>query len=513
MQRGNGAFSFANRLGWKGPFGVSGYAPGTLTFADVLAGTGAVTIAGAHTTVFSAANTFAGSVFVGTRGMGKLRVDHASGLGTNSVSVTNGTLHVNVTPFRFGDTNHRNRRGVVTGSLSLWTNSGSLYIGGAAGATSNIVLVTAAGTLRAPTLYVGNGSRGHSSLTVSNGAQVAVGTVSIGASSTNNGILVTGAGTVFAMEGTSAGAMGGLRSQVRVEGGAAINNANIYVPAFRMAATAISNSVVVANGGVINSSVDAGGLQGAVLVTGSGSRITAGGIVGYNGGTRNELRVESGGSVVGPIRVGGYYAASPLCRAVVDNATVSGGGVYVGTGRDTDGPGGPAGTRDCELVVTNGGQVTASSSGVYIGGYYVQGSYAHYAGPSTNNFIRVFGGSTLRCGPAGTPGPLLVGYYHKSRGNELRVTGGTVTNVSVLDVGSLTTNIGNSVTISGGGRLTLDSASGARIGAGNGSTSNSIAVSDGGVLNARGYPITIGVGSGTWGNSLIAAGGGLGGSE
>jgi T5SS/PEP-CTERM-associated repeat protein len=488
LQSAGGAFLITNRLGWTAPISFSGSGLGAVTLSGPLAGTGAVTVTTKGPLTLASSNSFSGDVLVNCSGSGQLRVAATNALGANHVTVSNGTLATTVN-YKFGDANEKNRRGLVAGSKSFWTNSGSFYVGGAAGATNNSLLVTSSGTLYAATLYIGDGSPGYNSMIVSNGGQVVAGSSSMGTSGASNSVVVTGTGSVFRAGVLT---MAGTGSVARVEHGGVISNAFL-----QMAATAVDGSLFITSGAAFTSPdsytaswID--GRSGRVLVSGAGSRFNPayGVTVGYAGGSNCELRVENGASAttVNPtggygysVTVGGGTAASSMNRLIVDDADCNTYRLYLGY---------YAGSYGNTAVLTNGAVMTM------LHGNY--GTYVGYGNNANSNSFAIGAGSVYN----GSGGLFDVGVGSLVTGNRALLDGGAVTNVSVVEIGVGGTNSANMLIVTNGGILTLDGATGARIGSGTGSYSNVIAVSASGILNARGYPIAVGAGTNTWDNRL-----------
>ena len=282
---------------------------------------------------------------------GELRVGN-DGSGNSLVISNAGTVAVASNSY-IGYTNTASNNSVlVTGTDSLWTNSGSIVVGffgsssslvisnggtvqnaqGVIGflntSSNNSVLVTGAGSLwsNSGSLMVsGWGSPGNNRLTISNGGTVQNTTGSIGYSGTNNSVLVTGSNSLWTNSGAlSVGEFSSGSSLVISDGGtvAVASNSTIGFAVGSSNSVLVTgagslwtnsgtltvgdytggNSLVISNGGNVLNTTGTIGNQAnysnnSVLVTGTGSSWTNTSTlaVGRNGG--GTLTVASGGSV------------------------------------------------------------------------------------------------------------------------------------------------------------------------------------------------------------------------
>ena len=202
---------------------------------------------------------------------------------------------------------------LVTGGGTVWTNGGLLYVGyngagsqltltnggtvysaggyfgGNASASNNTALVTGGGSTwnAGSALVVGNAGAGNT-LTIANSGQVVNATGYIGGGSSNNTVLVTDGGSVW-------------------------NNASNLI----VGNNGAGNRLTVTNGGGVSVAgtsfvgFSPGAGNNAVLVTGSGSVWSSGGalLVGYSSGG-NRLTVANSGTVLATNIVLGYGSAT-----------------------------------------------------------------------------------------------------------------------------------------------------------------------------------------------------------
>lgn len=229
----------------------------------------------------------------------------------NSLTLSNGGTATNVNGFigyRFDANSSSNNNSVtVTGSGSLWTNTGTLYVGeygtgnsltlsaggkvtvttankdtvvgDQTGSTGNSVTVTGAGSefSNAATFYLGK-SGGSNTLSVLDGGKMTTNNVRIGGNSTSSGNTATvdGAGSVWNASGTQ----------------------------FRIGSGGSNNTLNITNGGSVNVTTgltlisrDAGSNDNTVKISGAGSALTTVNLTIGRSGTGNTLIVATGGSL------------------------------------------------------------------------------------------------------------------------------------------------------------------------------------------------------------------------
>jgi len=232
-----------------------------------------------------------GGLVISTNGV----IGNSATTSNNYVMVSGGgSTWSNRSTLTIGDDSRSNRLTIANGGLVL-NNNGT--IGNTATATSNAVLVTGAGSRWAMggTLTVGN-SGGYSELIVSNGAIVAnnIGTIGSAVASGSNTVMVTGAGTVWSNLSASTALTVGNRSSgnrlIISDGGTVVGLQNLLV------------------GALTNNAGEAS--QGSVVLTGRGSLLQIAGSV--NVGSNTAQLAGSRGSGTMLITDGGTLDASTV---------------------------------------------------------------------------------------------------------------------------------------------------------------------------------------------------------
>jgi T5SS/PEP-CTERM-associated repeat protein len=330
--------------------------------ATGFSGTGSLNQRGTGTTVLTGSTSLAGTTAVSA---GRLVVDGQPSLGASSVTLTGGTLALSGS---FSDFSLGLAAGsmLITGTGSSWNRTSELSVGNASAGVSVIV---------------SNGA------TVTGGAQVHLGPNTW---ATNNSILVTGSGSSWT------------------------NTATILV-----GATSSNNSLVVSDGGQVTAPLyvgrDAGSNNNSVLVTGSGSSLSTGlgntTIIGYAG--QGTLTVANGGIATSPqgalqialvpgssgiLNIGGFGANNTA-------GTISAPGIAFGSGsgtinfNQTD-------TATLSAVISGTGSVNQFGGGTTIltGQNTFAGTTTVTAGTLLANSISALGTSTVVVTNGGTLG-------------------------------------------------------------------------------------------------------------
>ncbi|WP_395746045.1 autotransporter domain-containing protein [Prosthecobacter sp.] len=209
------------------------------------------------------------------------RFDAASSSNDNSVSVTGpGSLWTNTGTFYLGEYGTGNSLSVSDGGKVTVTGSGKdAVVGDQAGSTGNSLTVTGAGSefSNAATFYLGK-SGGGNTLSVLNGGTMTTNNVRLGgnAGSDSNSATVSGSGSVWNISGTQ----------------------------FRVGSGGSGNTVTISSGGAVNVTTgltllgrDVGSNNNTLTITGAGSTLTTTELTIGRNGTGNTLTVADGGSL------------------------------------------------------------------------------------------------------------------------------------------------------------------------------------------------------------------------
>ena len=412
---------------------------------------------------------YSGTYMVGTDGWFNALIITNAGILTSSAGIIGNSA--------FSSNNYA----LVTGTSSIWSNSGSLtigstgsfnqltinnggkvqngygYVGNNSNAANNAVLVTDAGSFwsNSSTLYVGYAGSSNS-LTIANGARVLDPTGSIGnyGGADNNSALVTGPGSIWSNTGNFYVGNSGSSNGLTIANGGHVFNTTGYLGGNAGA----SNSVLVAGAGSLwsNSSslyVGNGGAGNSLAIL-NGAQLTAGGAVTVGSGTgacANSVLVSNAGYVASvglTIGSGGGQSNSVFVQSntvwnLRAGALVWGSGVGAfGNSLNIDGSSALTNISGLTLGENNTTfYMTNSASGVVFNGF------------TTNQlqFPNGFGALTVGSGGSGTA--LIVSNY-TFKANGLTIgTGVGQSNSVVL--------MSNSVGNLGGGALVWSSGAGA----------------------------------------------------
>ena len=276
------------------------------------------------------------------------------------------------------------------------------------------------------------------------------------------------------------------------------------------AATITSNSLTVADGGILtNVVVDFVGTYGNLVITNGGKILAGTAASTWAGALGDALNSNSNRVTVGSSTgsksvwdLGGKIVAIGKSTSVQGNGLVvdAGGVISNGTIRIGDN----ATANGNGLIITNGGQ--ASLSTVSVGGY--NGGYSNYvivAGTDASGLPATLNGNgnTLYVGASSATG---------SSGNWVRVeAGGVVTNAQII-LGYTGNSVGNSMMITNGGQV-FSSAAGT-IGNAAGANSNSVTIAGAygttnSLWNMGGKALTIGGNTTATGNWMTVSTGGV----
>ena len=421
-QQNSGMFIISNSVTLATNLTLFGPGVGQVTLASNITGTGQITKNGSWNLVLQGFNTFAGPVVVDSAG-GTLTIGNLSALGTNSLTVSNGTVLANLagTSFIVGN-GWSNQAVVIAGTVSVWTNVGAFNIG-AGLAQSNVVTVTDGGSLVAGAVTIGNSATAQAnSLLVSNGAGFISGAITIGGS--NNSYNV-GGGVTAASASNGAITVGNAGAG---NDAMTVTNANLLSGGLTVGNTSSTNVVSVLANGNWN-------LLGNAGTIGTGA--ANGNVVVINGGT-----VTNAGAVYI-----GYSATS-----VGNSLTISNGGQFFNSGAVALGSSGASnnfynvGGQGASSTASNG-SVTFGASGfntmTVTNATLLLGANLTIGNGSSNNTVNVLSNSTWN----------MVGHTvtigtGAATGNVLTINSATVTNLSTVAIGASATAIGNSLVVS-----------------------------------------------------------------
>ena len=385
-----------------------------------------------------------------------------------------------------------NNQATVSGTNSLWTNSGQLNVGN--NGAGNVLLIANGGTVADDAGFIGrNAGANNNQVTVTGANSVWTngGNLYVGYSGSGNALLVTNGGTVASYLGSIGENADASNNQVTVTGA---NSSWATVSALLIGDDngAVGNQLNILNGGSVSSF---GGLIGTYSAGASGNSATVSGagslwnshfyLTVGDTGSFNTLLVTNGGTVMNNLGVIGSDTGANSNRA-----TVTGTGslwtnsiyLYVGSNGAFN-----------SLLIGNGGTVV--SSGGFIG---------NNAGAS-NNQVTVSGANSA-WNIAGFFDSLSVG--QQGSGNTLLITNGGTATVSYLGyLGYGPTASNNQIIVTGSNSLF----SGASLYFGGAGSGNSLLITNGGrVADSFGYlgtsgsnnQVTVTGSNSVWNNSL-----------
>jgi T5SS/PEP-CTERM-associated repeat protein len=305
----------------------------SVTFTNIAA-TGGLTKKGPWKLTLNGVNTFGGPLLVDSQADGVLKVEVTNAaMGTvNDVIVSNGTLWCAPA----GGTvmamkNNANRRGLVTGANSVWTNSSSFTV--AAGSTTEttncLLTVTDGGTLYAGGVLTVGDSCPRNIMIVTNGGKAISSSCWIGnaGAGVGNIALVTGVGSVWSNGAVTIGGSGGANILKVERGGVYASASSILVQ--NLGSVSAPSYLIVTNGGVVNcldiqlkndSAND--NKSGKAIITGANSLFKLGGgvsqLVRY-AGRESTLTVSDGGTVTNGRWTVAYGPGVSACGVIVTN--------------------------------------------------------------------------------------------------------------------------------------------------------------------------------------------------
>ncbi|MCE9543158.1 MAG: autotransporter domain-containing protein [Verrucomicrobia bacterium] len=376
--------------------------------------------------------------------------------GFNSLVISNGGMVANGFGYIGLNTNSSNNSVLVTGTNSLWTNSGDLYVG--YDGSGNSLVISNGGRVANVSGYVGFTSNAvGNSVTVdgSNSSWINSGDLYIGYAGQSNRLVISNGGYVSNVNGFDDGTSPtDAFNSVLVTGFASrwINSENLT---FGLAGH--DNALVISNGGVVtvgsNSVIgdQVTASNNSVLVTGSNSLWSNSGYlyVGENG-SGNSLVISGGGVVAdGWGYIGGTTYSSNNSVLVTESNSLwtNNSDLYVGEYGSGN-----------SLVISNGGSV-ANGDG-YVGftsnavGNSVTVDGSHSSWINSGDLYVGFGGQSNRLvisnGAQVADNNGWIGYLNTSSNNSVTVNGGLWSNSGSLCVGTYGTG---TLTIANGGSL------------------------------------------------------------
>jgi len=407
----------------------------------------------------------------------------------NQMIITNGGVVYSALGYIGNNSTARDNAALVTGTGSVWNSGSILYVGdtsagnqlnvanggavfsatgyvGYSGSSTNVALVTGAGSLWSnSSLIVGNNGSGNS-LMISNGGTVSATNLVVGASSSSTGnVIAVSGGNLYATNTAGSGAL-------NINYGALnLNSGTVTVNRFLV--TNGANSAVNFNGGTLNSggSFVSNGLAlvvgntgtGATLNLLGGSHLFANGVTVGNAGVANGLVVAKGAVArsLGNTILGNTGSGTNNTLLVTDSGSLwsNSGSLYVGYSGAVS-----------SLIITNGGML------------YDMTGYVGNVSSSSNNTVLVSGTNSLWKNNS----DLYVGY--QSSGNQMIINSGAVVSNAAGSIGNyMATGIqnNNSVLVDGAGSAWI-STNGPFLMARRGS-SNSLTIRNGGLVSAPGF--------------------------
>jgi len=402
----------------------------------------------------------------------------------NSLLITNGGTVANGFGYIGFNSSASNNQVTVTGTNSLWTNSGDLtigysgsfntllitnggtaraalagWVGFSPGANSNRVIVSGSNSLwqNALDTTVGHQGAGNSML-ITGGGRVAndKGWIGRTASASNNSVTVTGANSLWNNAGFLRVGADGSFNMLLISNGATVANTAGYIGTNAVARnnqvtvtgtnslwtnssdlyvgnSGAFNSLLIANGGVVASTAgslgySSGANSNVAWVTGSGSLWTnSGNLRVGESGSGNRLVVSNGGAVASLFGSLGFNPGASNNVAVVTGTN----SVWRVSNQLTIGYDG--GAVNNQLVVSGGGTVLSSD-----------GAVGSFSSAADNNSAWVTDPGSLWSNSAN----LLVG--DTGSGNQLVVSNGGTVSATNVTVGANPSSTGNRVTVDGG---------------------------------------------------------------
>jgi T5SS/PEP-CTERM-associated repeat protein len=349
---------------------------------------------------------------------------------SNGLSVSEGAQVFSSNSYIGRDPGSTGNTVIVTGTGSLWTNSGDLFVGNQG--ASNSLVISSGG------------------MVINGGQDSTGGVIGFITNSSNNSVVVTGSGSTWLSAGDVVIGYSGTGNRLEVSNGGTVSNG-------------VVNYAGGLSGGIIG--FNEGSTDNSVLVTGIGSRWISSGdlFVGFNG-AGNSMVISNGGSIYNSqVDFGGvlgWGAASSNNTVIVTDA----GSTWTNSGNLTVGYEGSGNS----MVISNRGTVAVASN-----------SYIGNASTSSNNSVLVTGTNSAWT----NTGDLYVG--NAGSGNSLVISNGGKVFNAMGYIGSESTATGNLVTVTGSNSSWINSGD---LYVGYAGQSNRLVISDGGfVSNVNGF--------------------------
>jgi len=404
---------------------------------------GAVTAGLGELGVFSGAN--GNGVTISGTGQMNLSSDMIVGLAsnTNSLTVQAGGALTSVNGF-VGDSTTSGNTATITGANSIWTASGTLYVGIAgsnnlltisnggkvavnaadaaigtnAGASGNEILVTGTGSVLSNltgTLYVGR-SGTNNSLHVQSGGLVSSKNVRIGGgtgtngTTTGNGAYVDGSGSIWNVTGTMRVGSDGSNSTLQITSGGVVNVTGNSFLGYN--ATSSNNSVLISGAGSqLNAHAlaigNVAGSTGNIVTVGNGGALQASAI-GVGGG--NTLEIDGTATAV-TTGAGTFTMASTGTLAIGFNAgangllTVGGAATLAGELNLNELPGFSFSYAPTSYTIMDYASTSGDFSSAAVNGNLCQSTGSDSWSCGSVNFTEQFTGSQLKLEVANIPEP------------------------------------------------------------------------------------------------------------
>jgi T5SS/PEP-CTERM-associated repeat protein/autotransporter-associated beta strand protein len=412
--------------------------------------------------------------------------------------VSNGGTVANAEGFIGFTTNSSNNTALVTGTNSVWTNSGALYIGEqgsdnlltisdggtvanadgyigfASSAASNSVLVTGTGSVwtNSSQIFVGVAGSGNR-LVISNAGRVATsaGFIGAGPGSSDNSVLVTGTSSTLTSSGRLDVGSGGSGNSMTIVAAGLVAATDGYIGA----TIGSSNNTVLISGAEslwTNSGEFVVGLRGTgnTLTLADGGTVAASNIIvasaAGSSGTLNIGRFgtnDTGGTIITPTiafgdgtgainfnqrdatTITGVISGTGSIRQIgAGTTTLSGANTYSGTttisaGVLQVGDGGSSGSLGSSAVVNNASLIFNRAGSLAVGGVISgSGSIRQIgAGTTTLSGANTYSGTTLI-----TNGTLQTANASALGVSAVQLGAGSLAPVGTLNIGSLAWNGG-----------------------------------------------------------------------